>query len=657
MQQVKTIAILFCLLWGMNSSLAQSDSLLLASTRHKIDSLKHLLTKSNEASLRSSLFIQIADLYERNILDSVIYYREKATTLCEELRDTDCYMLQSRLLAYSYVNVGKFDAAKALLDLGETHFAHTNHEGHLSSVFIAQGYLHRRMGKTEESVKYFLRALEIKQKLGQERNVSNIYNHIGIAFSASSDQENAASYYQKIIDRCEQDSICFFYTAALNNAGDAYLELGQLDKAKEYLTKSIRRRQGSSDIASRGYIHSSLAQIALAEGDTTEAKDQLNSALQLFRQIMVGGETVNMLIMLGDIEKAQRNVRTALDFYHQAIQMTGAGTLEVPLARLHRRLADCYALQGKYDTAYAYFTKYGESLEQLGSDFELQLAIQNKRIDSLKSSQQIAQLSTANELTTLRIKRQRLMRNGFIGVSGLLAAFLAFVYYQLRLRHRAQQLLVEKNQLIDQALHEKEDLLKEVHHRVKNNLQIVSSMLHLQGRHTKDPTTLDALRDSRNRVNSMALIHQSLYREEHLKGINAKSYIGSLTQSLANSYRVDDTRMRISSQVQPILLDVDTAIPLGLVTNELITNAIKYAFNGQESGEIKVFLHLEQNKLILSVEDNGVGLPPDFEERSKKSYGFQLVRSLARKLKADVVTKNDYGCQVQLTITQFKTLA
>ena len=137
---------------------------------------------------------------------------------------------------------------------------------------------------------------------------------------------------------------------------------------------------------------------------------------------------------------------------------------------------------------------------------------------------------------------------------------------------------------------EREVLLKEIHHRVKNNLQIISSLLNLQARFIKDKSAVDAVQEGRNRVKSMALIHQKLYQQDNIQGINMPEYIENLSRALLTSYKIKGDRITVDRKVDAIYLDIDTAIPLGLIINELLTNSLKYAFPENEKGELKISL-------------------------------------------------------------------
>lgn len=182
------------------------------------------------------------------------------------------------------------------------------------------------------------------------------------------------------------------------------------------------------------------------------------------------------------------------------------------------------------------------------------------------------------------------------------------------------------------SLLEKEALLKEIHHRVKNNLQIVSSLLRLQASRIRDEKDRDMIRESEERVNSMSLIHEMLYQGKDLSRIQFGDYVGNLAAELLQTYATGPGQVRLDMRVAPVDLDINWAIPLGLIINELVSNALKYAFPGGREGTLMLGLSAQGGRLVLEVEDDGVGLPPDFADRRSGSLGLQIVDSLSRQL-------------------------
>jgi two-component sensor histidine kinase len=182
------------------------------------------------------------------------------------------------------------------------------------------------------------------------------------------------------------------------------------------------------------------------------------------------------------------------------------------------------------------------------------------------------------------------------------------------------------------SLHEKEVLLKEIHHRVKNNLQVIASLLYLQSHQLKDPEDLALFEDTQNRVKSMALVHESLYRTSDLARFNFAHYIESLTAHLSQSHVTESSGISIEMHLDEVVLDVDTAIPCGLILNELITNALKYAFPDGRSGSIHIMLRAAADRVTLCVRDTGIGLPASLDFRHTESLGLQLVGMMTEQL-------------------------
>ncbi|MFC2112772.1 sensor histidine kinase, partial [Bacteroidota bacterium] len=236
------------------------------------------------------------------------------------------------------------------------------------------------------------------------------------------------------------------------------------------------------------------------------------------------------------------------------------------------------------------------------------------------------------------VKRQKILTWSFIG-GFILVALMAFLilrgYFQKR---RANALLAEQkeeiqtmNEQLQESLGEKEVLLKEIHHRVKNNLQIISSLLNLQSRDVSDEAVQDAVKEGQSRVKSMALIHQMLYQSEQISCIRFGEYLEQLTSSLASMYRGQrDIQCKVSAD--GIELDIDTAIPLGLIINELVSNSYKYAFAGRASGKITIELVKSNGSYTLEVSDNGIGMPEDASQGNTNSLGIKLVNILTSQL-------------------------
>ncbi len=202
-----------------------------------------------------------------------------------------------------------------------------------------------------------------------------------------------------------------------------------------------------------------------------------------------------------------------------------------------------------------------------------------------------------------------------------------------------QHLIADKDRLLD----EKDWLLQEVHHRVKNNLQIVMSLLNTQSAFLKNNAALAAIRESQNRVQAIALIHQKLYSSSNVAYIDIAVYINELVNYLADSYNAHDRGIRFEQQIEPAKMDVTQAIPIGLMLNEAITNSIKYAFPNRR-GFINISLGtIDDNNMMLNIADDGIGLPEDFDIKDASSLGMEMMKALSKQLDGNLKIEDNDG--------------
>jgi two-component sensor histidine kinase len=186
------------------------------------------------------------------------------------------------------------------------------------------------------------------------------------------------------------------------------------------------------------------------------------------------------------------------------------------------------------------------------------------------------------------------------------------------------------------ALHQKDVLFREMHHRVKNNLQIISSLLSLQSRYITDPQMLQTFNDTRNRIRSMALIHGVLDQASDFSRVDFARYMNQLTTHLCNSYGVSAKANIVKTYAQGVLLNTEVAVTCGLIVHEFVSNSLKHAFPDDRKGEIHVYMQHKNSQYILTVTDNGIGLPADFTPQTSKSLGFRLVLALANQLNGNL---------------------
>lgn len=212
--------------------------------------------------------------------------------------------------------------------------------------------------------------------------------------------------------------------------------------------------------------------------------------------------------------------------------------------------------------------------------------------------------------------------------------------------------LIKAQEKIKTSLKEKEVLLREIHHRVKNNLQIISSLLNLQSRYIKDEDDLDLFRDSQSRVKSMSIIHEKLYQSHDFAHIDFKEYLSSLLNYLFQYYSIDPNLIKLNLEVEDLMLGMDTAIPCGLIVNELVSNSLKYAFPPGSGGEISITLNIKNNYFLLEIADDGIGLPENVDLEKTETLGLRLVLSLTEQINGNINLIREAGTKFEISFAE-----
>jgi len=305
-----------------------------------------------------------------------------------------------------------------------------------------------------------------------------------------------------------------------------------------------------------------------------------------------------------------------------------------------------FNISKKYGMLYRIDSSDGNYLKALREEELSHLA--EDSIYSLRKRNQFAELQIQYETETkdkniellqerdktqqASLRQADLIKKVTFGGLLLLLLVIGLVYGQYRIKQRANKEINEKNRTLEQLVRDKEWLVKEIHHRVKNNFHIVSSLLEIQSSYLKNREALTAIQDSQHRIHAMSIIHQKLYQSDTLSTIHMPEYIYELVEYLRESYAIREN-IGFSLQIENIELNHASAITLGLILNEAITNAIKYAFTKTEDGKISISLsHIADSQILLSISDNGRGLPDDFDSRTGASMGMELLQGLTDDL-------------------------
>lgn len=299
--------------------------------------------------------------------------------------------------------------------------------------------------------------------------------------------------------------------------------------------------------------------------------------------------------------------------------------------RTYNGMARIYKILNQVDP-YEKYSDMASKLSKIQNSKRIIMDMQNE----LKFDEQSGTISFLNQenfKTRAALQRTK-FRNQLLLVSLISFVILTlFLFFILRLKNKHNREIALKNDIIGKSLIEKEALMKEIHHRVKNNLQIISSLLSLQSRAVEDQNASDALLQSQSRVISMSLIHETLYRAGPNSELDLSEYITNLGHQIFNTYNIKGERVVLHLDVDHCVVDVSILVPLGLIINELITNALKYAFTDREEGNIWVSGKLVDGVIRLIIWDDGIGMQSNFGE---KGFGIKLIETFAKKLNAQL---------------------
>ena len=392
------------------------------------------------------------------------------------------------------------------------------------------------------------------------------------------------------------------------------------------------------------------ADILKEKGEKVEALQQFYKvrkyAVELGEQTEVNASDNS----IGEILYEQGQYDQALSIFENLFGRYSADSdaADTDLSRIHESLYRTYDAISQYDQALFHFKAFSD-LKDSAFNVETDRAMTELRTqyETEKKETQIQQLEEEKGQQQMII---------FLGIGGLILVgiFSLFLYRVSQERKRTNELLEEQKKEIEQKSNQNELLLKEIHHRVKNNLQTISSLLFLQSAHIEDESIREAVAEGQHRVEAMALIHQKLYQRENLAAIEMKDYLQNLSQTLIGTFWMLEDRVKLIVDMPELELDVNTAVPIGLIVNELLTNSLKYAFPENASGNIHLsLLSVSKDELILTVKDDGVGLT---KGEKGTAFGSQLVQQLTIQLGGKIVIDSSNGYSTQIVFSSFQVL-
>ncbi|HMO38230.1 MAG TPA: histidine kinase dimerization/phosphoacceptor domain -containing protein [Saprospiraceae bacterium] len=613
-----------------------------------IDSLQNLLRTANDTT-RINALNELSRHYVQDSMELSVYYIREALQASRAINYTKgiIHALRNQGVAADVRGdlgqaVASYDEAMTITE-GKPQWLKEH-----ASLLLNKGVAYYYAGDLGQALQYYLEAEAVYEKLNEDWAYARLLNNLAVVYRRLNRYDDAIRIYKKslAIKESVKDSIGVANT--LNNIGLVYGYMKDYNNSEKYLQSAKQLYQKLGEVNEAQSVNISLGNALYEMNRLDEAKSAL---LELFSYNLTGVrfyEIIMSKLALARIYVRQKDYASAkewLDKVEPEIIQTNFNTVKSNFYELK-----AYAMHGlnQHEEAYKALLEHKFYADTLLSEERLKLEAEMETKYLTKEKENLIQIQE------LELQKNRRERIAYIAVlAGLVIIFL-LGYRLLRLRKKANLLLSEKNDRIEKVLGEKEALLKEIHHRVKNNLQIISSLLSLQSRQIEDPKALEAIQEGRNRVHSMALIHQNLYQNEDLVGVDAVEYIEKLTDSLLSNYNISSQQITIATDIDPLKLDVDTIIPLGLILNELISNALKYAFADNRPGRIYVALKQEGEGLRLRIADNGRGLSHDFNIEELKSLGFRLVKAFTQKLEGELNIQSEQGTKIDIYIPNYK---
>jgi len=510
----------------------------------------------------------------------------------------------------------------------------------LGNIYDGYGSIESFFGSKQKAIDYFIKAIPFVKKDNKTFVLSTLYRKIGFLFYGMSDQIKAKEYVYRGLEIAEEHKIKREKAFCSDIIGSILIDEGKYEEADEVLAFALtyftRRRLHNQllEVKSKLAIANlKLGKIEKAKGFMESAQINLGKANSYgfilkfhFRGIAFYTEFREKERAIHHLNKAEEIIKSSENKAEELSYLKIKSNFERTFGNFEKALDDIDD-----------YISLKDSLNFL-TQAEITLELESK-FKKNEQDKEIALLNSENELKASRLSSQRIKVYGGV-IASLVFGWLSVFVFRLYKKVQSQ------NRVIKIALNEKDTLLREIHHRVKNNLQVISS-------YVIDEGALSALRQGQDRVQSMALIHQELYENNDLSGVNTYIYLEQLMENLIDSYNIDEDKISYNIEVDEIILDVDTMIPLGLIINELVSNALKHAFVETAKGEINVKLNERNGKLHLQVSDDGIGVK-SLKDIEGKSFGFELIKAFAKKLKAKMNVSYKKGLSIEIVVSEYK---
>ncbi|CCH54259.1 unnamed protein product [Fibrisoma limi BUZ 3] len=549
------------------------------------------------------------------------------------------------------------------------------HYRQLQGVYGLLGATSASAGDLKEGIRYGLLAIQTGETLNDSTlQMSTLYNQLGISYYELKEYVKADTYFRRALTIAGKHHDANTVHVLALNITNSLLRLNQPKKALVFL-RDITERYAPINIDNRVRVMASFVTIYGTLKPYSLGQRYCNQLVTLVTRHELGEELQRVAYLsLIKFYFATKQYALAQKYLKAHRAIAEQTQLRAGLMISHLWAFRLDSAQGNYLSAitqYQQFKALGDSLVDESksrqiNQLEIRFETEKKNKDIKLKEKNIQLLVKQSQIQQAQLQQATFTRNITLTGVALLCAIVGLLYKGYRLKQKSNQQLQAQQTVIHQKntalqqllerqnklLQEKEWLMKEVHHRVKNNLQVVMSLLNVQSAYQENPAAVGAIRYMQQRMQAISLIHQRLYQSENVAAVDMAGYVPEFINYLKRVFDVDH-QIVFDLRIDPIQLNVNQAVPLSLLLNEAITNAIKYAFPNQQEAQINLTLkRIEPKSILLSVADNGVGLPPDFDVSETNSLGFSLMEGFCQQLDGHFTVENDNGVNISVVFAE-----
>ena len=597
-----------------------------------LDILEEGITSITNDTIKLRVINDLAYYWHTRNLNTALEFSKKGLVLAKNLGNTlwegRLQMTQGAIL----LRMERLNKAEQLLREAKTKVKKED----LPFLNTQLGYVYERRGDLGKAAEFAMETMTLGEALNDKWAIAQAYCDLSNIFWKQSKFKIGLQHGLKSVRLFKERGINDLdYGFALYVVGNNYLGTANYERALVYYQQSnlIGERYGFYNNLADVYI--SLIDLYAFLGKFDEADKAGSSAIKYSELLDNQFLLMRSWLSLGKLQILEGKYISAIESLERCLVIATDEFGDIfYLSQAYEALGKAYAGNHNYQKAYAAFEQY-DKLEK-----EIFTAEADQRISLLQTQYDVAQKENTIQLQETRLIQQNI-RQVFMTITIVLfMMFLAMGFVAFKNNRRKNKRLQEQNL-------EKEYLLKEVHHRVKNNLEIISSLLALQASQLKNNTLSSAMQEIQNRVYSMSMIHKRLYQDRNLAAIDMYDYFKDLGTHVLESFGAEN-RIQIHYGIKNIELDMDTAIPIGLIVNELLTNSFKYAFPNNRKGAIELNMERENSGLmVLSVADDGVGQKQE-EHAENKGFGKQMIDLLVHQLDGQLTYENTNGIKATL---------